>query len=484
MNPPPPERLPPHSLTVEKAVLGTVLRNPDLVQDCGELAPDWFYGLAHRMVWVAIQGFTTAGKPWDVTCLVEHLRETGQLESVGGESGITGLLLAATFDALPTHLDILEKKWRLRRLADVCVRAMGALDGSGEAEDIIGAAQSGILEVTEQGGRERERSLQDVMPGVIDVLERFAQGNKVMAGLTTGFNYLDNIMAGWEPAQMYVIAGRPSTGKTSLAVDFILNFARLNGPVAFFSLEMTSMQVAMRMLANEARQDFQTFRNGFINDGDAPRMIEAAGRLAKFGVFIDDTSGLNGQQILMRARRMQHQHGIKMIVIDYLQLMGSTEKFREKRDKVADASEWCKRIAKALNMPVVALAQLNREVEKVGKQRPPMLADLAESGDIEQDADFVGALWRPRIDEEILDVRNTSIEGAKRQFENMKDPISKREFYWLRHLDAGDKANQEPMVNHVALVNLAVLKQRNGPTGDVGFVFYKRQMRFADAGKG
>lgn len=469
-------------MEVEKAVLGSVLGMPELYRECTAVMPEWFYGLSHRMIWEAIQSFEAKAQPWNLRCIFEHLRSRGALESAGGEQDIAGMIKASVYETLPTHVGILEENWRLRRLGEVCSRSISRMDNrSGSADAILEEAQAGILGITEQGGRERESSIRSLVPEVLDVLERFGQGKKVMSGYSTGFNYMDNIMAGWESGQMYVIAGRPSTGKTSLAIDFILNFSKGSGPVAFFSLEMNKMQVAMRMLANSARQDFQTFRNGFIKEGDAPRMIEAAGKLADACVYIDETSALNGQQMMMRARRMIHQYGIKLIVIDYLQLMGSSERFREKRDKVADASEWCKRIAKALDMPVIALAQLNRAMERAGKLREPMLADLAESGDIEQDADFVGALWRPKIDPQILDVAHTSIEAARRQYENMQDPESKREFYWLRRLDAGADANLEPMANHVALVNLAVLKQRNGPTGDVGFVFYKRQMRFADA---
>lgn len=478
------DRLPPHSPEAEQGVLGCVIQEPDLFNDCIGVTPLWFYDLRHQHLWDTITELAGAGQKWDLVSLVTRLRDVGRLSGIGDMPYIMKLTEGVPSTAnLPTYLEILAQKWRLRRMASVCMSAVSAMHEGGSADEVIAKAQAGILEVTDQSGRERESSMRELVPGVIDILERFAQGSKVMSGYSTGFNYLDNMMAGWERGQMYVIAGRPSTGKTSLAVDIMLNFAKLHGPVAFFSLEMTKMQVAMRALANLARQDFQTFRNGFIKDGDAPRMIEAAGRLAQAGVFIDETSGLNGQQMLMRTRRMMRQHGVKMVVIDYLSLMGSVEKYREKRDRVADASDWCKRIAKALDIPVVVLAQLNREMEKGGKSRPPQLSDLAESGDIEQDADFVGTLWRPRIDDDVLNPKQTSVAHARDRYRHMGEE-SKREWFWLKHVNAGADAEDEPLADHVSFVNLAVLKQRNGPTGDVGFVFYKRQMRFADAAKG
>lgn len=481
------DRLPPHAPEAERGLLGCIIIDPANLFEASSANVDdrWFYDHRNVILWKAVLALGGGGKSWDLVALVTHLRDTGQFEAIGGTEYLLQVQDTTPSPAnLPNYLEILAEKWRARRLLEVCSRTVAAIyDGETPPDEVVAKAQQGILAVTEQGSDEREKSLLQLMPDCIEILEAFAQGNKVMSGYTTGFNYLDNMMAGWEKGQMYVLAGRPSTGKTSLAVDILLNFCKHHGPAAFFSKEMTQMQVALRSLANYARQDFQTFRNGFIKDGDAPRLVQAAGELAGTKLFIDQSSGLNGQQILMRARRMMRQHDIKLVLIDYLQLMGSVEKYRERRDRIADASEWCKRIAKSLDVPVIALAQLNREVEKGGKWRPPQLSDLAECGDIEQDADFVGALYRPKIDGEILDLKSATIASAREQFRNMGDSESKREFYWLKHLDAGPDAEHELLEKHVSLVNLAVLKQRNGPTGDVGFVFYKRQMRFADAGR-
>lgn len=484
MNSPQPDRLPPHAPEAERGVLGVVIDTPDALHDATGVTTEWFYELRHQQIWDAIVALGGKGAKWDFVGLIARLRDLGILEGVGGVAYLSQMQEEVpSRDNLGYYVEILAEKHRLRRVLDICVRTSASMfDGETPADSIIASAQAGILEVTETAVEEKEKSLRELMPGVIDLLERFAQGHKVMAGYTTGFNYLDNMMAGWENGQMYVIAGRPSTGKTSLCVDFILHFAKTHGPVAFFSKEMTQVQVALRSLANYSQKDFQTFRNGFIADGDAPRMVQAAGDLCMLPVYIDQSSGLNGQQILMRTRRMIRLYGVKAIFIDYLQLMGSTEKYREKRDRVADASEWCKRIAKSLNIPVIVLAQLNREVEKGNKARPPQLSDLAESGDIEQDADFVAALWRPKIDTEILDPREVSINEAKERLRRMGDE-SKREFFWVKHLDAGPKENNEPMHDHVSLVSLSVLKQRNGPTGECALVFYRRQMRFADAGR-
>jgi replicative DNA helicase len=446
---------------------------------------DWFYLLAHQEIWQALATLNARGFAPDLITLSNELRDRGKLEAVGGLAYLAALQndLPSAVN-LPHYLEIMREKAQLRALLQVCAAAVSDIYTDGvESPKIIERAQAGILLVTEEAASERETSMRQIVPGVIDTLEEFSQGNKVMAGYSSGFNYLDNMTSGFEKAQMYVIAGRPSTGKTSLVMDFVLNFSILHGPIAFFSMEMNKQQIGMRALANRARVDFQKFRNGFLTEGDAPRLIASAGELAGLPIHVDDTCGLNGQQILLRARRMVRQHGIKAIAIDYLQLIHGVERYREKRDRVADASEWCKRIAKSLNMPVIVLAQLNRESEKSGHRRP-MLSDLAESGDIEQDADLVASLYRPKLNLDVLNPARATLRQAKEQFAHMDD-YNKREWYWLRRLDTGDPADlDKPLAESVAFIELAVLKQRNGPTGDAGLVFYKRQMRFVDAWKG
>lgn len=482
-----PERLPPSSPEAERGVLGAILNDPGVYPDAAErVRTDWFYDLRHQEIWAAMTDLGEKGEV-DLISLMNRLRERGKLEAVGGLAYLNELMNEVPSSAnLPRYLDILAEHLRSRRLLQAVARASaGIYDPEASREAVIARAQAEILEITSQTGAEKEQHLRELMPAVIDVLERFAQGHKVMSGYPTGFNYLDNMMAGWEGANMYVIAGRPSSGKTSLVVDFLLHFAQHNGPCAFFSMEMTKMQVALRILASTAAMDFKKFRNGFLAEGEPLRLVEAAGNVAATNLYVDDSSGLNGQEIMMRTRRMIRQHGIKLIAIDYLQLMGSVERYREKRDRVAEASEWCKKIARQLNIPVIVLAQLNREIEKGRTERAPTLSDLAESGDIEQDADFVGALYRPKLDTDWLNPERVTLRQAQGQFKACSDPNILREWYWLKNLKTHNEEDlDEPLSKSVRFVNLVVAKQRNGPTGDVGLVYYVKQMRFADAWKG
>lgn len=485
MNNPESDRLPPHAPDAERGVLGCIIVDPGMFTEAAVVirSPEWFYDLRHQRIWQTMGDLAGRGT-FDFISIIESLRTAGQLESVGGVeylNQITDQIPSAK--NLPNYLEIGTEKFSLRRTVQVCSQAIAAAyEGGAPAGEVIAEAQAGILAVTEGTNENRAVTLKSLIPDLVDRLEEFAQGHKVMAGLATGFNYLDNMVSGWENGQVYVIAGRPSMGKTSLGLDFLRHGARLHRSVGFFSLEMARAQVAMRCAASEAKISFQKFRNGFLARSQPTRLVTAFGQMAALNILIDDTSHLNGRDIMMRARRMIHEHGIKLIVVDYIQFMGSVEKYRDKKDRVAESSEWMKRIAKTLNIPVIALAQLNREVEKGGANRRPQLSDLAESGDIEQDADFVGALYKVKLDHEKGVSARLSLIDAKEQVSRMSNE-NRREWYWLEHCVEDADEPKKPWAEYIDRRNLAVLKQRNGMTGDCDLVYYKEQMRFADAWK-
>lgn len=476
-------QLPPHAPDAERGVLGCVLVDPQFFPDAAEAIkdPTAFYDLRHQVIWKAVSDQFTHRGTLDVLSLSEDLRGSGQLESVGGLSYINELLDSVPSAAnLGYYLELLLEKQNLRRLLKACTEAVRDIYSDRPAGEIITSAQANVLGVTEAAAPSREREIRGIMTEVVEVLDEFAQSTKVMMGYSTGFNYLDNIMGGWEPGNFYVVSGRPGGGKTSLLID-ILRHASAVMPCAFFSLEMQSLVIAMRMLAAEARISFQKFRNGYLSKAAPSRLVLAAGRVADRQLWIDDTSSLSGRDILTRARRMIRQHGIKLIAVDYIQIMGCDENYREMRDRVTAASAWLKRIAKTLNVPVIAAAQLNREAAKSANERRPELSDLAESDAIGRDADFVGALYRCRTDKDTVNPR-LPLRDAQLQFNRM-DHRTQREWYWLRRAEVDKDDTERAWSEYLQRRNLAIVKQRNGQEGDVDLLFYPEQMRFADCWK-
>jgi replicative DNA helicase len=279
----------------------------------------------------------------------------------------------------------------------------------------------------------------------INTIEDFHQRQGMLTGVGTGFADLDKMTSGFHPGEMIVIAARPSMGKTSLAMNIAEHVAVDQGlPVGVFSLEMTAESLVLRMLCSRSRVNLRSIRDGFLAERDFPKLTGAAGKLANSPLFIDDSPGLSILQMRAKARRMWQQHGIKLFVIDYLQLLHSTARRAENRQQeIADISNGIKSLAKELDVPVIVLSQLNRELEK-DKSRKPRLSDLRESGSIEQDADLVGLLYKPSSGDD-------------------------------------EEGNQE--IQDAVPVNLLIAKQRNGPTGDVNLTFLKSFTRFESAAK-
>ena len=289
------------------------------------------------------------------------------------------------------------------------------------------------------------RTIKDLVHSAIHTIEEYHQRQGKLGGLGSGFLDLDKMTDGWHEGEMIIIAARPSMGKTSLAMNMVEHVAvNLNLPVGVFSLEMTAESLVMRMMSSLARVNSRSIRDGFLSERDFSKLTTAAGKLAKAPLFIDDASGLSILQLRAKARRMHQQFGLKLFVIDYLQLLHSTSRRAENRQQeIADISNGIKALAKELRVPVIVLSQLNRELEK-DKNRKPRMSDLRESGSIEQDADVVGLLYRPVANDD----------------------------------DEGPSQDQEAVP-----VNLLIVKQRNGPTGDVNLTFLKSCTRFENAAK-
>jgi replicative DNA helicase len=315
----------------------------------------------------------------------------------------------------------------------------------GEVEALLDEVEKEILQINESRVEATTRPIKDLVHSAIVLVEQFHERQGALTGVGTGFVDFDKMTSGLHAGEMIVIAARPSMGKTSLAMNIVEHVVLdLKLPVGVFSLEMTSESLVLRMLCSRARANLRSIRDGFMVERDFSSLTNAAGRLSNAPLFIDDTAGLSILQLRAKARRMHQQYGIKLFVIDYLQLLHSTARRAENRQQeIADISNGVKALAKELKVPVIVLSQLNRELEK-DKNRKPRLSDLRESGAIEQDADVVGLLYKPSSDDD---------DDA-----------------------AADEAGALP-------VNLLIAKQRNGPTGDVNLTFLKQFTRFESAAK-
>src|ERR1051325_5500146 len=396
-------RLPPHSSEAEQGVLGCVLLSPrECMGECIERfkgATDLFYDLRHQTIFEALLQMYDSQEAIDLITLQQRLKDRQLLDEIGGLAYLSGLADAVPSAAnLSYYLEIVQEKYLLRRMIQVCTKVIGRLyDYEGEVPALMDEVERDILRVSESRVQSQTADMKELVHRAINTIEKFHEGQGQLTGLSTGFTDLDKMTSGLHGSEMIVIAARPSMGKTSLAMNIAEHVAiERKLPVGVFSLEMSSDALVLRMLCSRARVNLRSVREGFLAERDFPKLTGAAGKLAGAPLFIDDSSGLSILEMRAKARRMFQQYGIKLFVIDYLQLLHSTARRAENRQQeIADISSGIKSLAKELNVPVIVLSQLNREIER-DKDRKPRLSDLRESGAIEQDADVVGLLYKPK----------------------------------------------------------------------------------------
>ncbi len=444
------ERLPPHSPEAEQGVLGCIMLSPN---DClGEsieklkAGAEVFYDLRHQTIFSALLEMYDSREAIDVITLQQRLKNKQLLDEVGGLAYLASLPdMVPSAANLAYYLDIVQEKFLLRKMIRTCTEVVTRVyDYEGEVDALMDEVERDILRISESRVQSHTATIKELVKKAINTIEDFHQRQGMLTGLGTGFADLDKMTTGLHGGEMIVIAARPSVGKTSLAMNIAEHVSidqRL--PVGVFSLEMTSESLVLRMLCSRSRVNLRNVRDGFLAERDFPKLTGAAGKLANAPLFIDDSSSLSILQLRAKARRMYQQYGVKLFIVDYLQLLHSTARRAENRQQeIADISSGIKALAKELSVPVVVLSQLNRELERE-KNRKPRLSDLRESGAIEQDADVVGLLYKPSSDDD----------------------------------ESGDA--QEDAVP----VNLLIAKQRNGPTGDVNLTFLKSYTRFESAAK-
>jgi replicative DNA helicase len=434
-------RVPPHSFEAEVAVLGALLLEPEALSVALEfLQPEHFYKPAHRHVFLAAQTLFEHNQNVDIVTVTEQLRRMEKLEAVGGTVALSALLgSVATAANIENHARIVYEKYMARRLISTAkdIVEEGYSDRVA-GPDLLDRAQARIFEIDAGRTREGFVHIKDVVLQNFKEIEQLRSDPDSADVIRTGFEDLDAILTGLYRKDLIIIAARPSMGKTSFVLSIVQNVTidPPHHPVAFFSLEMSKEQLVMRMLCSEARVDSNRLRKGYIKDYEFQNLMKAAGLLTSAPIYIDDTPGMTVVQMRAKARRLMLEKGLRLIVVDYLQLMQSHDRQENRVQEISAISRQLKALAKELDVPVVALSQLSRAVESRGGSKRPMLSDLRESGAIEQDADLVVFLYR----EEMYD------------------------------RDCPDDVK--------GIAEVIVGKHRNGPTGDIKVKFFPEFTRF------
>jgi replicative DNA helicase len=434
-----PERLPPQSQEAERSVLGSILRDNGIIDDITPkiVEAEHFYADAHQKIFLAMRALQDRRAPIDLITLAEELRVRGQIEDIGGYGYLGDL-----WDAAPTaahaayYAQMVRDRAILRRLIHTATEILrDAYDQAQPPEELLNNAERKIFEVAERGMTEDAVTLHEAIKAAYTRIDDRQGGSGLStSGVSTGFRDLDEITAGLQDSEVIIIAARPSVGKTSFALAVARNVI-LNGHGVFFvSLEQSKIELAERLLCCQARVDSHRLRKGTLSGEDIDRLMEAGGQLAKAKLFIDDAPAQSMLRIAANARRLKKRQDVKLVMIDYLQLIEPENRRDPRQEQVAQVSRRLKFLAKELSIPVVALAQVNRSSEDRQDHRP-RLADLRESGSIEQDADTVLLLHRPD--------------------------------------------RYEPG-QHEGIIEVIVGKQRNGPTGEVTLAYLKQFMRYED----
>lgn len=392
------ERVPPHDLEAEQSLLGAMLLSPEATTEIIEkIKPDDFYREAHRLIFEAISKLFLNGEPADPITVAAELERQGQLEKAGGKPYLLNLVsIVPTAANAPYYAEILQKLAVLRSLilAATKIAALG-YEAPEDVEQAIDKAESLIFEVSKKRISEKFFHITDLLAENWELMDKLAESHTDITGLPTGFTDLDHYTSGLQPSDLIIVAARPAMGKTSLTLGIAKNVAQLTKKaVAIFSLEMSKLQLTQRLLSSEAMVESQRLRNpARLTDEERHRLVIATGKLSKIPVFIDDTASITIMEIRAKTRRLMSKHNLGLVVVDYLQLIQGRNK-ENRQQEISEISRSLKILGRELNVPVIAVSQLSRAVETRSEDKRPRLADLRESGAIEQDADLVLFIYR------------------------------------------------------------------------------------------
>ncbi len=394
-------KLPPQAIDLEEAVLGALMIDNDALSNAIELLkPESFYKYQHQKIFSAIEDLFNSAKKVDILTIVEELKKKGELEEIGGPSFVTKLTeRIASAANIETHARIIAQKFIQRELIRISGKTIkDAYDDTTDVFDLLNAAEQGLYEISEGNIRKNYDKMSTLILQALNQIEEIKNKEDGLSGVPSGFSELDRVTSGWQKSDLVILAARPGMGKTAFVLSMARNTAvKFNMPVAVFSLEMSSVQLVNRLIASESGIPAQKLRKGNLEDHEWIQLNQQITQLSEAPLFIDDTPALTIFELRAKCRRLVKNHGVQLVVIDYLQLMhaGSSNKSGNREQEISAISRSLKSIAKELNVPIVALSQLSRAVETRGGDKRPMLSDLRESGAIEQDADIVCFIYRP-----------------------------------------------------------------------------------------
>ncbi len=433
------DRTPPQDMAAEQSVLGAMMISKDAIADVAEVVRGAdFYRPSHETIHNAIIDLYGRGEPADMVTVANELQRQGELQRVGGAPYLHTITASVPIAANASYYaGIVREKAILRRLVDAGTRIVQfGYAGEGDVDDLVDQAQAEVYQVTDKRNSEDYAPLSEIMDGVLDEIEAIGNRDAGLYGVPTGFADLDDLTNGLHAGQMIIVAARPAVGKSTIALDLCRAASIHNNLTSvFFSLEMTKSEITMRLLSAEAKVPLNHIRNGQLSEDDWTKLARKMGEVSSAPVFIDDSPNMTMMEIRAKARRLKQRHDLRLVVIDYMQLMTSGKKVESRQLEVSEFSRQIKLLAKELEVPIIALSQLNRGPEQRSDKRP-MLSDLRESGSLEQDADMVILLHREDLYE-----RESTRPGE---------------------------------------ADLIVAKHRNGPTRDITVAFQGHYSRFVD----
>jgi replicative DNA helicase len=433
------DRLPPQNIEAEQSVLGSVLLENDAIASVIEvLTPDDFYRNSHKKIFLAMRELYDKNEPIDLITLTDQIRRKDQLEEIGGASYLSSIVSQIPTSAnIIYHSKIVKEKSMLRKLIRTATEivSMSYEEGT-EVNELLDRAETKVFSLSEKMVRGSLFHVKDILKDTIEKVDRLYNKKELITGLPSGFTDLDELTTGFQEGDLVVVGARPGMGKTAFCLNIAAHVGiEIKVPVAIFSMEMSNELVVLRMICSEAEVDSKSVRSGYHSKEDYRKLVNAAGRLAEASIFIDD--GFNSVlEMRAKARRLKSEHGLGLIIVDYLQLMRGEGSHIAREQVISEISRSLKALAKDLKVPVMVISQLNRSCEQRGDDKRPIIADLRESGAIEQDADTILFLYRG-------------------------------DYYKARDAEPG-----------VAELNVA--KQRNGPTNVIKFTFLDKFTKFKD----
>jgi replicative DNA helicase len=438
-------KLPPQHIEAEQSILGGILIENEAINRVTEiLDADDFYRDGHRKIFNALINLSERDEPADLITLTNELRKLDQLDSIGGAS-----YLASLIDSVPTaaniqyYARIVKEKAILRKLIQTSTEIITqSYEDRGDVEGFLDEAERSIFEISEKRVRPSFYPIREIVKESFATIEKLFKKKEAVTGVPSGFKELDRMTAGFQPSDLIIIAGRPSMGKTAFCLD-VAEYAAIDNkiPVAIFSLEMSKEQLVIRMLCSQAHVEGTRLRTGYLNESDWPKLTIAAGSLSESPIYIDDTAALSVLELRAKARRLKSDHGLGMVIVDYLQLMKGRARVESRQQEISEISRSLKALAKELTIPVIAVSQLSRKTEERTGNRP-QLSDLRESGAIEQDADLILFIYRDEV--------------------------------YNRSEDNPNRGKAEVIIG----------KQRNGPIGKIDLAFLDKFTTFKDLYKG